>query len=161
MVPAVKPTSRSQRNDAYGADSGPSPGDACRRAIRPTATSMAAIRYVRSTSRPCEKAMSLSATLAPIEAEAQEAAPATPNPTAPATGSAPATGTRGRNRRTSRRATRHQRRVARHSLCGSGPGSAVGFGGGLDFHTDVCGLAALIAWFSGCTPRMAIIRFRL
>jgi hypothetical protein len=56
----------------------------------------------------------LSATLEPFEAEAQEAAPATPNPTAPATGSAPATGTRGRNRRTSRRATRHQRRSARH-----------------------------------------------
>ena len=39
----------------------------------------------------------LSATLEPLVAEAQEAAPATPNPTAPATGSAPATGTRGRN----------------------------------------------------------------
>ena len=47
------------------------------------------------------------------------------------------------------------------SLCGSGPGSAVGFGGGLDFHTDGCAQAALIAWMSGCTPRMAIIRFRL
>jgi hypothetical protein len=56
----------------------------------------------------------LSATLEPFEAEAQEAAPATPNPTAPATGSAPATGTRGRNRRTSGRATRHQRGSARH-----------------------------------------------
>src|ERR1700735_1115315 len=56
----------------------------------------------------------LSATLEPLEAEAQEAAPATPNPTAPATGSAPATGTRGRNRRTSRRATRHQPRGGAH-----------------------------------------------
>ena len=53
----------------------------------------------------------LSATLEPLEAQAQEA---TPNPTAPATGSAPAAGTRGRNRRTSRRATHHQRRSARH-----------------------------------------------
>ena len=43
MVPAVKPTSRSQRNDAYGADSGPSRGDACRRAIRPIEASKAAI----------------------------------------------------------------------------------------------------------------------
>ena len=38
----------------------------------------------------------LSGVLEPLEAEAQEAAPATPNPTAPATGSAPATGTRGK-----------------------------------------------------------------
>ena len=40
------------------------------------------------------------------------------------------------------------------------PGSAVGFAGGLDFHTEGA-QAALIAWMSGCTPRMAIIRFRL
>jgi hypothetical protein len=36
-------------------------------------------------------------------------------------------------------------------------GSAVGFAGGLGFHSE----GALIAWMSGCTPRMAIIRFRL
>ena len=69
----------------------------------------------------------LSATL---EAEAQEATPVVPNPTAPDTGSAPATGTRGRNRRTSRRATRHQRRSAppRSSCCtrGNGSGSSSG-----------------------------------
>jgi hypothetical protein len=52
MLPAVKPTSRAQRNDAYGADSGPSRGDACRRAIRPTATSEAVVCYVRNTSTP-------------------------------------------------------------------------------------------------------------
>jgi hypothetical protein len=52
----------------------------------------------------------LSGVLEPLEAEAQEAAPATPPAAAPAS----ATGTRGRNRRTSRRATRHQRRSARH-----------------------------------------------
>src|ERR1700733_5996900 len=56
----------------------------------------------------------LSGVLEPLEAEAQEAAPATPNPTAPATGSAPATGTRGRNRRPRRRPPPHQRRAARH-----------------------------------------------
>ena len=32
---AVKPISRSQWNDGFGADSGPSRGDACRRALRP------------------------------------------------------------------------------------------------------------------------------
>ena len=52
MVPAVKPTSRSQRNDAYGADTGPSRGDACRRAIRPTEAFKAAVCYVRNTSTP-------------------------------------------------------------------------------------------------------------
>ena len=49
---AAKPVSRSQRNDGYRADSGPSRGDPCRRAIRPTATSTAAIRNVRFTCAP-------------------------------------------------------------------------------------------------------------
>jgi hypothetical protein len=40
------------------------------------------------------------------------------------------------------------------------PGSAVGFGRGLDFHTERA-QAALIASMSGAAPRMAIIRFRL
>ena len=39
-------------------------------------------------------------------------------------------------------------------------GSAVGFAGGLDFHKERAQVA-LIAWMSGCTPRMVIIRFRL
>ena len=34
----VKPISRSQRNDAYGADTGPCRGDPCRRAFRPSET---------------------------------------------------------------------------------------------------------------------------
>jgi hypothetical protein len=45
------------------------------------------------------------------------------------------------------------------SLCGSA-GSAVGFAGGYIFIRRGA-QAALIAWMSGCTPRMAIIRFRL
>src|SRR5208283_3364725 len=40
------------------------------------------------------------------------------------------------------------------------PGSAVGFAGGLRF-VSRGPQAALIAWMSGRTPRMAIIRFRL
>jgi hypothetical protein len=56
----------------------------------------------------------LSATLEPLAAEAQEAAPAVPNPTAPATGTAEATGTHGMNRRKGRRAHRSERRTGRH-----------------------------------------------
>jgi hypothetical protein len=40
------------------------------------------------------------------------------------------------------------------------PGSAVGFAGGLYFIRRGA-QAALMAWISGCTPRMAIIRFQI
>jgi hypothetical protein len=43
---AVKPISRSQGNDGYRADSGPSGGGPCKGAIRPIETSTAANRYV-------------------------------------------------------------------------------------------------------------------
>jgi hypothetical protein len=49
---AVKPISRSQGNDGYRADSGPSGGGPCKGAIRPKATSTVAICYVRFTSIP-------------------------------------------------------------------------------------------------------------
>jgi hypothetical protein len=39
-----------QWNDRYGAGSGPSRVDFCRRAFRPTEASKAAVRYVRLTS---------------------------------------------------------------------------------------------------------------
>ena len=39
-------------SDGYGADSGPSRGDPCRPAIRPTEASKGAVCYVRSTSTP-------------------------------------------------------------------------------------------------------------
>ncbi len=45
---AVKAISLSQSNVGYGAASGPSRGDSCRRAIRPTEPSTVAIRKVRS-----------------------------------------------------------------------------------------------------------------
>jgi hypothetical protein len=59
----------------------------------------------------------LSGVLAPSVAEAQEAAPAVPNPTAPATGlGAPEpTGTEGTKRRKSRRKHRSERRHSRHA----------------------------------------------
>jgi hypothetical protein len=44
--------SRSQMNDGYGADSGPSGGDSCRLAYRPNATSTVAIRNVRYACAP-------------------------------------------------------------------------------------------------------------
>ena len=47
---AVKAISCSQRNDSYGAHSGPSRGDPWRQASRPTEASKAAARYVRNTS---------------------------------------------------------------------------------------------------------------
>jgi hypothetical protein len=47
-------------------------------------------------------------------AEAQEAAPAVPNPTAPDTGGAEATATKGSKRRKGRRAHRSERRTGRH-----------------------------------------------
>jgi hypothetical protein len=50
LLRAVKPISRSQWNDGFGADSGPSQGDSRRRAIRPTEASKAAVCYVRNTS---------------------------------------------------------------------------------------------------------------
>jgi hypothetical protein len=50
----------------------------------------------------------LSATLEPLAAEAQEAAPAVANPTAPATG------THGMQRRAGRRTHRSERRTGRH-----------------------------------------------
>jgi hypothetical protein len=49
---AVKSTPRVQWNDRYGADSGPSRGDLCRRALRPIEASKAAVCYVRNTSKP-------------------------------------------------------------------------------------------------------------
>ena len=54
-LPAAKAISRSQWNARNGADSGPARGIPCRPAIRPNATSTAAIRNVRFTvdsSRP-------------------------------------------------------------------------------------------------------------
>ncbi len=56
----------------------------------------------------------LSGVLEPSVAQAQEAAPAVPNPTAPATGSAEATGTHGMQRRKGRRSHRSERRHSRH-----------------------------------------------
>jgi hypothetical protein len=47
---AVKLTSRLQWKDGFGADSGPSQGNARRHAFRPTVASKAAISYVRFTS---------------------------------------------------------------------------------------------------------------
>ena len=49
---AVKPISRSQWNDGYGADSGPSRGDPCRRAYRPIEASKTVVCDVRNTSTP-------------------------------------------------------------------------------------------------------------
>ena len=40
----------SQLNGGFGADSGPSRGDRCRRAIRPIEASKAAVGYARNTS---------------------------------------------------------------------------------------------------------------
>jgi hypothetical protein len=57
--------------------------------------------------------LTLSAAL-PLEAEAQEATPPIPNPTAPTTGSAEATGTHGMQRRQGRRSHRSERRTGRH-----------------------------------------------
>ena len=45
-----KPISRSQWKDGFGGDSGPSRGDPCAGASRPTETSTAAVCYVRNTS---------------------------------------------------------------------------------------------------------------
>ncbi len=47
---AVNAISRSQWNDGYGANPGPSRGDPCRRASRPIEASKAAVCYVRNTS---------------------------------------------------------------------------------------------------------------
>jgi hypothetical protein len=52
VTAAVKPTPRSEWNDGYGTDSGPSGGDSCRRAFRPIEASRATIGYVRNTSTP-------------------------------------------------------------------------------------------------------------
>jgi hypothetical protein len=52
LLRAVKPTSHSQWNGSYGADSGPSRGDRCRRTIRPIEASKAAICNGRFTSTP-------------------------------------------------------------------------------------------------------------
>jgi hypothetical protein len=57
----------------------------------------------------------LSGVLEPSVAEAQEAAPAVLNPTAPATGAAEATGTPGTQRRKGRRSHRSERRHSRHA----------------------------------------------
>jgi hypothetical protein len=57
----------------------------------------------------------LSGVLEPSAAEAQEAAPAVPNPTAPATGTAEPTGTPGAQRRKGRRSHRSERRRSRHA----------------------------------------------
>ena len=46
------------------------------------------------------------------------------------------------------------------SLCGSGPEARLSLLAVLIFVRRGA-QAALIAWMSGCTPRMAIIRFRL
>jgi hypothetical protein len=56
--------------------------------------------------------LTLSAALTPLEAEAQEPAPATP--AAPAATPEKATGTHGMQRRSSRRSHRSERRTARH-----------------------------------------------
>src|SRR5208282_6745401 len=48
----MKPNSRSKSYDGYRPDSGPSRGDSCRRAFRPTEASRAAVCYVRNTSTP-------------------------------------------------------------------------------------------------------------
>jgi hypothetical protein len=53
---AVKRTPRSQLYVGYGADSGPSRGDTCRRTSRPNATSTTAVRYVCFTSVPADVA---------------------------------------------------------------------------------------------------------
>jgi hypothetical protein len=45
-----KPISRSQWKDGFGADSGPSRGDRCRRALRPIEASKTVVCYVRFTS---------------------------------------------------------------------------------------------------------------
>jgi hypothetical protein len=55
----VKRISRSQRNDGFGADSGPSRGDPRIGAIRPTETYAAAICYVRFTSFPVRRATAI------------------------------------------------------------------------------------------------------
>ena len=52
LLRAVKPISRSQWSDGYGADSGPSRGEPCRRALRPIEASKAAICNGRFTSTP-------------------------------------------------------------------------------------------------------------
>ena len=52
---AVKAFSCPQWNDGFRPDSGPSRGDPCRRALRPTQASKAAVCYVRSTSTPAER----------------------------------------------------------------------------------------------------------
>jgi hypothetical protein len=52
LLRAMKPISRSQRNDGFRADSGPSRSDPRRPALRPTATAAAAVCYDRSTSTP-------------------------------------------------------------------------------------------------------------
>jgi hypothetical protein len=57
----------------------------------------------------------LSGVLEPLVAEAQEAAPVVPNPTAPATGTAEPTGTPGMQRRKGRRSHRSERRNSRHA----------------------------------------------
>ena len=59
----------------------------------------------------------LSGVLEPSLAEAQEAAPVVPNPTAPATGNGAAepTGTPGTQRRKGRRSHRSERRHSRHA----------------------------------------------
>jgi hypothetical protein len=41
-----------QWNDRYGADSGPSRGDLCRRALRPIEASKTVVCYVRFTEDP-------------------------------------------------------------------------------------------------------------
>jgi hypothetical protein len=56
----------------------------------------------------------VSGVLDPLAAQAQEAAPAVPNPTAPDTGGAEPAETKGKSRRKGRRAHRSKRRTGRH-----------------------------------------------
>ena len=49
---AEEPISCEQWNSGYGADSGPSRSDPCRRALRPIEASKATVCYVRNTSIP-------------------------------------------------------------------------------------------------------------
>ena len=54
LLRAVTCSWRSQQSDSFGAHSGPSGGRPCRGALRPNATSPAAIRNVRFTSKPAK-----------------------------------------------------------------------------------------------------------
>jgi hypothetical protein len=63
----------------------------------------------------------VSGLLEPLAAQAQETTPVVPNPTAPDTGGAPATGTKGMSRRQGRRAHRRKRRTGKPATTAPAP----------------------------------------